>query len=113
MLTIGTLTYDCGRSRESRVSRAPLRRRASGAGFRWLLASSWVSSLGDGLALSAGPLLVASQSHKAIWVASAMLLQRLPWLVLGLFAGALADRVDRRAHGGALRRVCGRWCSCC
>ena len=26
-----------------------------------------------------------------------MLLQRLPWLVFGLYAGALADRVDRRA----------------
>jgi predicted MFS family arabinose efflux permease len=68
-----------------------------GSGFRWLLASSWVSNAGDGLALSAGPLLVASQSHNAILVASAMLLQRLPWLVFGLFAGALADRVDRRA----------------
>jgi MFS family permease len=68
-----------------------------GTGFRWLLASSWVSNLGDGLALSAGPLLVASQSHNPILVASAMLLQRLPWLVFGLYAGALADRVDRRA----------------
>lgn len=68
-----------------------------GTPFRWLLASSWVSNVGDGLALSAGPLLVASQSHNAILVASAMLLQRLPWLVVGLYAGAIADRVDRRA----------------
>jgi MFS family permease len=67
-----------------------------GTSFRWLLASSWVSNAGDGLALSAGPLLVASQTHDAIWVASAMLLQRLPWLVFGLYAGAIADRVDRR-----------------
>jgi predicted MFS family arabinose efflux permease len=68
-----------------------------GRGFRWLLASSWVSTAGDGLALSAGPLLVASQTHNAILVASAMLLQRLPWLLLGLYAGAIADRLDRRA----------------
>jgi predicted MFS family arabinose efflux permease len=67
-----------------------------GTGFRWLLASSWVSNAGDGLALSAGPLLVASQSSNAILVASAGLLQRLPWLVFGLYAGAIADRLDRR-----------------
>ena len=28
---------------------------------------------------------------------SAALLQRLPWLLFGLYAGALADRLDRRA----------------
>jgi MFS family permease len=67
-----------------------------GVGFRWLLASYWTTSLGDGLALAAGPLLVASQTHQPFLVALAALLQRLPWLVFGLYAGALADRVDRR-----------------
>jgi len=67
-----------------------------GTRFRWLLASSWVSNLGDGIALAAGPLLVASQTDDAFLVALAALLQRLPWLCFGLFAGALADRVDRR-----------------
>ena len=67
-----------------------------GAGFRWLLASSWVSNLGDGLALAAGPLLVASQTHDAFLVALAALLQWLPPLVFGLYAGALSDRLDRR-----------------
>jgi predicted MFS family arabinose efflux permease len=67
-----------------------------GSGFRWLLASSWMRNLGDGLALAAGPLLVASQTHNPFLVAMAAVLQRLPWLVLGLFAGALADRLDRR-----------------
>lgn len=70
--------------------------RRLGTGFRWLLASSWVTNAGDGLALAAGPLLVASQSHNAILVASAALLQRLPWLGFGLYAGAIADRLDRR-----------------
>jgi MFS family permease len=67
-----------------------------GASFRWLLASSTVSNIGDGLALSAGPLLVASQTSNAFLVAMAGVLQRLPWLLLGLYAGAVADRVDRR-----------------
>jgi len=67
-----------------------------GTGFRWLMASSWTSNLGDGLALAAGPLLVASQTHQPFLVALAAVLQRLPWLLFGLYAGALADRVDRR-----------------
>jgi MFS family permease len=67
-----------------------------GTSFRWLLGSSWVTNIGDGIALAAGPLLVASQTHNAILVALAGLLQRAPWLILGLYAGAIADRVDRR-----------------
>ncbi len=67
-----------------------------GIGFRWLLASSWVSNLGDGMALAAGPLLVASQTHDPRLVALATLLQQLPWLLFGLFAGAISDRLDRR-----------------
>jgi len=67
-----------------------------GTGFRWLLASSWVSNLGDGLMVAAGPLLVASQTHNPLLVAGAAVASQLPWLVLGLVAGALADRLDRR-----------------
>ena len=67
-----------------------------GRSFRWLLSATWVSNVGDGIALAAGPLLVASQTNNAMLVASAALLQRVPWLLLGLYAGALADRVDRR-----------------
>jgi predicted MFS family arabinose efflux permease len=71
--------------------------RRLGIGFRWLLASSWVSNLGDGLSLAAGPLLVASQTHDPFLVALAALLQWLPPLVFGLYAGALADRLNRKA----------------
>jgi MFS family permease len=67
-----------------------------GTGFRWLLASSWVSNIGDGIGFAAGPLLVASQTNDPILVALAALLQRLPWLLFGLQAGVIADRVDRR-----------------
>jgi predicted MFS family arabinose efflux permease len=67
-----------------------------GTRFRWLLASSWVSNIGDGIGLAAGPLLVASQTRDPFLVAMAVLLQQLPWLLFGLIAGALADRLDRR-----------------
>ena len=70
--------------------------RRLGEGFRWLLASSWVSNLGDGIALAAGPLLVASMTEDARLVALAATLQWLPPLLFGLFAGVLADRLDRR-----------------
>ena len=49
-----------------------------GRSFRWLLGSTYVSNVGDGIALAAGPLLVASQTDNAILVAMAALLQRLP-----------------------------------
>ncbi len=67
-----------------------------GPGFRWLMASSWVANLGDGIAIAAGPLLVASQTDSPALVSMAMLLLGLPWLLFGLFAGAVADRVDRK-----------------
>ena len=67
-----------------------------GTPFRWLVGSAWVGNLGDGIALAAGPLLVAAQTQDPILVALAGLLQRLPWLLFGLYAGVLADRVDRR-----------------
>ncbi|MGH9041378.1 MAG: MFS transporter [Acidimicrobiia bacterium] len=67
-----------------------------GRGFRLLLASSWTSNVGDGMALAAGPLLVASKTDQAFLVALAALLQWAPPLVFGLWAGALTDRLDRR-----------------
>jgi MFS family permease len=67
-----------------------------GTGFRWLLASSWISNIGDGIAIAAGPLLIASQTRDPFLVALAALLQWLPPLVFGLWAGALADRLDRK-----------------
>ena len=67
-----------------------------GQPFRWLLASSWVSNLSDGIALAAGPLLVASTTRDPFVVALAVVLQRLPWLVFGLYAGVVADRFHRR-----------------
>ena len=67
-----------------------------GTGFRWLLASSWTSNLGDGIALAAGPLLVASLTDDARLIALAATVQWVPPLLFGLLAGALADRHDRK-----------------
>ncbi len=67
-----------------------------GRDFHRHVAAVWVSNIGDGISLAAAPLLVASQTHDPLLVAMAPLLQQLPWLLFGLYAGGVADRVDRR-----------------
>ncbi|MFG1925008.1 MFS transporter [Cryptosporangium sp. NPDC048952] len=67
-----------------------------GRSFRWLLASSWTTNLGDGVAIAAGPLLVASLTDEPFLIASAALLRWAPQLVFGLSAGVVSDRYDRR-----------------
>ena len=67
-----------------------------GEPFRWNLAASWVGQVGDGIALAAGPLLVASLTRSPVLIAAAAVVQRLPGLLVGLYAGAVADRADRR-----------------
>ena len=75
----------------------PLPPRHSLAGrFRPLWLAGGVSSIGDGLAAVALPLLAATLTHDPRLVAGVVVAQRLPWLVLGLPAGGLADRWDRR-----------------
>jgi predicted MFS family arabinose efflux permease len=59
-----------------------------GPGFRWLITSSWSTNLGDGIALAAGPLLVASLTEDAFLVSLAATVQWLPPLLFGLFARA-------------------------
>ena len=67
-----------------------------GRSFRLLLASTLITNAGDGVALAAGPLLVASQTRDPLLVSMALLAQSLPSLLFGVLAGAVADRVDRR-----------------
>jgi len=67
-----------------------------GRSFRWLFSSALVSNAGDGIALSAGPLLVASATRDALLVSMALLAEVLPKLLFGFLAGAAADRIDRR-----------------
>ncbi len=67
-----------------------------GRSFRLLLASSLITNAGDGVALAAGPLLIAAQTRDPLLVSMALLSQSLPSLLFGVLAGTLADRVDRR-----------------
>ena len=67
-----------------------------GRSFRWLLSSAIVSNAGDGIALAAGPLLIASQTRDPVLVSTALLAEYLPVLLFGVLGGAAADRFDRR-----------------
>ena len=70
--------------------------RSLGSSFRWLWAATIAGNLGDGLLLAVAPLLVASLTSDPFAIALAVFMQRLPWLLFGLAAGVVVDRVDRR-----------------
>ncbi|MFI6298989.1 MFS transporter [Nonomuraea sp. NPDC050790] len=67
-----------------------------GTGFRWLLASSWLTNLGDGLAAAAGPLLIATLTRDPLLISLSALVGWAPQLLFSLYAGVLSDRHDRR-----------------
>ena len=79
-----------------------------GTPFRWLWGQSLLDNLADGILLAAAPLLIASLTDDPFPVAMAVFLQRLPWLLFSILAGAVVDRVDRRRLSmlvGVLRAV--------
>jgi MFS family permease len=55
-----------------------------------------VSSAGEGMFLTAFPLLAAILTRDPVLIAGVTIASRLPWLMFSLFTGALADRMDRR-----------------
>jgi len=67
-----------------------------GRSFRWLLSATLVNNIGDGIAISAGPLLVASLTRDPFLVSLAVLSHYLPVLLFGVLGGTIADRVNRR-----------------
>jgi len=67
-----------------------------GSSFRWLLSATVVNNAGDGVAIAAGPLLVASQTRDPFVVSMALLSEYLPALLFGVIGGVAADRFDRR-----------------
>jgi len=75
--------------------RAPVSARP-GADFTRLWIASAVSNVGDGVAMAAGPLLVAAVTDNPAYVAGAVFVQQLPWLLFALISGAFVDRLDRR-----------------
>lgn len=70
--------------------------RRLGNGFRWLLSATVIDNVGDGIALAAGPLLVASQTRDPFLVSMALMAQFVPGLLFGVLGGVAADRFDRR-----------------
>jgi MFS family permease len=66
-----------------------------GGPFWRLWTSSTVSAAGDGLTFVAIPLLAARLTQDPAKVALVQTAEQLSWLLLGLVAGALADRWDR------------------
>ncbi len=67
-----------------------------GSRFRNLVVASAMSNVADGVFQVALPLLAVTLTSSPALVAGVALAQRLPWLVVALPAGALADRLDRR-----------------
>ena len=67
-----------------------------GRDFRWLWAAATSTNLGDGILVAAGPLLMTALTREPFIVALAAVVGYLPWVVFGLPAGAIIDRVDRR-----------------
>jgi MFS family permease len=64
--------------------------------FRLLWAATGVSNLGDGIRQAALPLAAVSITHDPRLIAGVAVAERLPWLLLILPGGVLADRLDRR-----------------
>jgi MFS family permease len=64
--------------------------------FRLLWAATGVSNLGDGIRQAALPLAAVSITHDPRLVAGVAVAERLPWLLLILPGGVLADRLERR-----------------
>ncbi|HJT37316.1 MAG TPA: MFS transporter [Actinomycetota bacterium] len=69
---------------------------ALGRTYRKLWTAAAISNLGDGVVLTATPLLAASLTRNPLLVANVAVLERLPWAIFALVSGALVDRWDRR-----------------
>jgi MFS family permease len=67
-----------------------------GAEYGKLWAAAAVSNLGDGVYVTALPLLAATLTRDPLRVSVVTFAEWLPWLLLGLVSGALLDRWDRR-----------------
>ena len=73
-----------------------------GRAYWGLCTAVLASSLGDGAALVGFPLLVSTLTHDPRLLAGVAVAQRLPWLLLSLFTGTVADRVDRKRFIGGV-----------
>jgi MFS family permease len=67
-----------------------------GPGYHKLWSAAAISTLGDGVFLTALPLLATTLSRDPLRVSLVAFASWLPWLLFGLLSGALVDRWDRR-----------------
>jgi Na+/melibiose symporter-like transporter len=74
---------------------------ALGPAFRNLFTANLASSLGDGIARIAAPLLAVRLTDDPLLISGIAALALLPWLFFAIPAGILIDRIDRR-HALAL-----------
>ena len=67
-----------------------------GRSFRLLWLSVTSSCTGDGMFLTAFPLLAALLTRDPVLISGITISTKLPWLLFSLFTGAISDRMDRR-----------------
>ena len=70
--------------------------RGLGPAFRTVLTANLASSLGDGIAFTAAPLLAIRLTSDPLLVSGVAALAMLPWLLLAIPSGIVVDRIDRR-----------------
>lgn len=76
-----------------------------GPNYRKLWAAATISNLGDGVRLTALPLMAASITRDPAQIAAIDFASTLPWFLFALFSGALVDRIDRRQAMGIANLV--------
>ncbi|MFF1632911.1 MFS transporter [Leifsonia sp. NPDC058248] len=75
---------------------APVRRAPLSAGFNRLWIAAVTSNLADGIGRTAVPLIATTLTRDPALIAGLTAVTFLPWLLFGIPAGILLDRVDRR-----------------
>jgi MFS family permease len=73
-----------------------MRERGLGLNYLKMWTASTVSNFGDGVRMTALPLVAAAMTRDPGVVAGVTVAQSLPWLLFSLVSGAIGDRVDRR-----------------
>jgi Na+/melibiose symporter-like transporter len=83
-----------------------------GRPFANVFTANLASSLGDGIARTAAPLLAARLTNDPLLVAGVGALALLPWLFFAIPSGILIDRIDRRralSIANGIRALLGLW----
>ena len=84
---------------------------ALGGRFTALLTTTGLANLGDGIVSLGAPLIALTLTRSPVQISLLTAATWLPWLVLGLLAGAVVDRRDRKAVQVLALAVAGRACS--